>query len=386
MNAAKLAAMARTRDWLLIVVFAGLGYGDCIERPPQGSATQALVQLRGRSDPIAEHRFMVDQLKRAVASNTAGSPGFLSWRAGPLNATNAQQRLGEFETTRLRTKRNLAKPAFGQAYASTYINSVADEHIRACEVLNAAVVKTELQRGQRDVVNFPPGSIAVKAIWRLVPPAGVRLGLWRKSAGDARAASRFPLAFAESEWGNSVVVMPSGANRVSPSAPMIKPGSVITTDSFFSLQVTPQQASTIRGEDGSHPPQDSLMILVGLHVASKDTPDWLWATYWWSDQPTMSELPAPWNHFASEMALSMLKSNAAALRVFNPYLEVGTDGGLWTNCMTCHVAAGYCANVPVPRKNGDSITFAGAQSRLRTDYLWSVGRTLIREDARCKSQ
>lgn len=74
------------------------------------------------------------------------------------------------------------------------------------------------------------------------------------------------------------------------------------------------------------------MVMVGFHVMTRDTPNWIWATFWWQDR--VSQNPSatlkPWLFFQSKATI-----NSQDL-VANPYLEGPTQSGMNSNCLDCH--------------------------------------------------
>jgi hypothetical protein len=79
--------------------------------------------------------------------------------------------------------------------------------------------------------------------------------------------------------------------------------------------------------------------MVGVHIMTRETPNWLWMTYWWSSEW--------WNEhqgFGSvQNKWELFKVNATANNVdpvANPYLE-GPNSGMTSNCLECHRHAVY---------------------------------------------
>jgi hypothetical protein len=144
-------------------------------------------------------------------------------------------------------------------------------------------------------------------------------------------------------------------------------------------------------------------LLVGMHVITKETPDWTWQTFWWSNDPENSALGrdrprsvrAPWNHYDMDVAYAMTRAGGRPWVAYNPYLETNLGGwvldsgapddsvawtGVETNCISCHRRAAWRASGDTsfvsPRYGpagqvyaGDSSIFAGF---VKTDYLWSI--------------
>jgi hypothetical protein len=163
-------------------------------------------------------------------------------------------------------------------------------------------------------------------------------------------------------------------------------GRYASAREFFSVTYGPGLRLRFRNA----PPLQAgdILILVGLHLTTRDIPDWVWATFWWTEdgRPTSgfgpaTKAPPPWNRYDMDLTLSMTfpKSfgNISVKRIFNPYLEAALSSGLASNCMTCHSIAAY------PIYTGDKIFEDGHgspinlfESRVTTDFLWSVAQVL----------
>ncbi len=157
------------------------------------------------------------------------------------------------------------------------------------------------------------------------------------------------------------------------------------------------------------------LILMGLHVITKEAPDWTWSTFWWS--PTASEgqysagrFDAPiidgfWRNYLMNTTVSMTmptedaytrgvpqaktfdpcgqnwRQASNAKVVFNPFIENPDQmhNAALSNCMNCHKRSTY----PGFRKNimmgtpwrGELASGAKCFSKqLRLDYLWSLSQ------------
>lgn len=128
--------------------------------------------------------------------------------------------------------------------------------------------------------------------------------------------------------------------------------------------------------------EDSL-ALVAVHVTTRETPDWVWATFWWHDEPATGDrpagLPAPFDQFRMSVTHSAdvpLADDGGPHITYNPYLEAGFSRGTQSNCLGCHQRAAYTpegTNHPMPVHRGtiplDDPSFQGD---LRTHFLWSL--------------
>ena len=110
---------------------------------------------------------------------------------------------------------------------------------------------------------------------------------------------------------------------------------------------------------GRDPQMGDYAALVALHLTTKETPEWLWATFWWHDEADRSAYGAdrlesvrpPFNHYKMDLASDMvtpLEADGSPNAVYNPYMELGLPGGAASNCMSCHARAAHAASADSP--------------------------------------
>jgi hypothetical protein len=263
------------------------------------------------------------------------------------------------------------------------VNREAQNHMQKGNLAARSTFVAMRDRGDHNIADFPQGAVTIKAIWRLVKQrSSLKVGIWRPEVAvghDSLAESDWPAyAFVDSTNGPSStpVALPAGG---------IPQAGHIGVSYFYSLRVTPEMKFEVRSAAGEPPIPGDELILVGLHISTKSIPDWLWMTAWWSGQqpPPGTSMSAPWCNYAMDITLSMLTPRhdpdgppPAFKAIFNPYLEAASTRGLYSNCMTCHVAAGYCNERPDPSRAGQSIAFSALEKIVRTDYVWTLGRRL----------
>jgi hypothetical protein len=122
-------------------------------------------------------------------------------------------------------------------------------------------------------------------------------------------------------------------------------------------------------EPGDH------VVLIGMHVSTKEIPDWVWATFWWHDRPDAGpyaagrppQLAGAAAHYLMDVAYS------DARPCMNPWLEARFPGGTTSNCLACHqrAALGATAYLPVAR----AVLPAGDpyfRGKITTDFVWSL--------------
>lgn len=216
--------------------------------------------------------------------------------------------------------------------------------------------------------------------------------------------------------------------------------TVVSVDDFYHIPVTandlnfngqPNQTinqlnmDTLRVESKAVADGDEA-IFVASHVTTREIPNWVWFTVWWSPNPNTgtqiaieypttqdaiadgamydnypgggedrpADIAAPWNNYTictNYQYVSPLQGDDAPRNpdltpefCFNPYLEagfsqndVGPMGGINTNCMACHGNAnwnghnitpslGYTSAMYIPRNDPQ---FDGL---LQLDFAWSI--------------
>ena len=150
----------------------------------------------------------------------------------------------------------------------------------------------------------------------------------------------------------------------------LRPGHYVSVDEFYNFEVTdPVAASVLLPPGETVLERGDRMILVGMHLATKEIPSWFWATFWWTppryadlrpqtlidqqnlamaDQPDELKNRSPWNRYMTDTTVSLSKppdANNHPKRGFNPYLEAPMqDYGTSSNCMVCHSRASFGHN------------------------------------------
>lgn len=99
--------------------------------------------------------------------------------------------------------------------------------------------------------------------------------------------------------------------------------------------------------------QGDHLILIAMHVMTKEQPAWTFQSVYWSDRPNEGQegrdkpvIPAargPWAHYRMASTYGMAASTRPPVWGvhFNPYIELAADHPIQTNCMNCHSRAAY---------------------------------------------
>lgn len=133
------------------------------------------------------------------------------------------------------------------------------------------------------------------------------------------------------------------------------------------------------------------LALVSANLMTRETANWIWAAFWWHDQPEDGPFAADrptalrheWRNYLMEAAFdaSVPAARDGGPRIcFNPWLEGrfpdgGRGGGVTSNCMACHQRASLprIGFLPVTRGPPDVRNDEAYEpGRLRTSFLWSL--------------
>jgi len=352
------------------IILAALLAAGCAAFPaPQAQQ----LALRDRQDAPAMRQHAWALLERVTRPDRTGLPAWESW--SPLARTFGH------ETGNVRPFRLVEEPevpgvallqASGEPLLSLVLfNPAADRHIRENGLFRRATLDSINARfdpgtplAQRQIPPFPRDAMAMKTVWAVVREAGITpISVW--DGGDAGEGENPP-----ARWPRTVAVDPS------------LPGSL---DRFYHVRIAPQDIASVRAIDPDARPGDYL-ILLGLHLTTKEIPDWVWTTYWWHDRPDEgpyaadrpAALAGPWRNYLMDVAYSMetpREADGTPNIAFNPYFEV-FPAGTRSNCMACHQGAVWTASgappfLPVTRgaRVANDPRFAGAT---RLDFMWSI--------------
>ena len=232
--------------------------------------------------------------------------------------------------------------------------------------------------------------IALKPVFQIVDPnEPTAIPYWAGSAPSATTNTANPTP---DTWKQCVVIDPSESLLPGEFVEMPCNGvtdllEVVSWESFYSFRLTKKQAKDF-GENAQNPGGDlgsdnqtslnaleemvkpgNMVLLVAMHVATKEIASWAWQTFWWGGPAALSVgsdlrpdvVKGVWRNYDMRAAYYMVESpddlESAPHIAFNPYLETGLSGtftredgivvdwtGVTSNCMTCHSLAGWQKN------------------------------------------
>jgi len=129
------------------------------------------------------------------------------------------------------------------------------------------------------------------------------------------------------------------------------------------------------------------VAFVAAHVSTREIPDWVWATFWWHDEPDQGRFgadraPAVPDLFRQyRMAVAYhgdapREPDGGPHIAFNPYLEAAFSDGPRSNCVACHQRALMGPEGPGPvfpvirgHLGKQDPVYAG---KVRLDFVWSL--------------
>lgn len=325
-------------------------------------------------------------------------------------------------------------------------------HAYTNELFFEDVLASYIAEGYIEVPDFPAATINIKPVYKLITadelndvnnydslyampawPGTPDISKW----DDKQKEEGYPNKL----WGQCVYIDmtqtgPSSASGVDTTCASPSVGNVYSLGDFFSIKITKKDQAYFKAlleeefekefkKEKRHSGElkdGDILILVGMHVTTRETERWTWQTFWWAADPDhpmtpssdaiaaarVKNLSKKAAHFAMAVADSMLvpaqpltggNQVGSLLPVYNPHLEAGfgtgtfgetkvvltpgrvtTDLGVQSNCMSCHALAGYAtanstyiSNYYVPL---DAPNFVGG---LRLDFAWSLNKPVARD-------
>jgi hypothetical protein len=225
------------------------------------------------------------------------------------------------------------------------------------------------QSPEREVPAFPPTSVVLKAFWIVIvkkAPSMNHIWVWQTEKPPFPRDQRYrpeddpgmPLAPSGGGWTSRVQVEPTERPCDDLTA------KTIPVTCFFYIRLEQAQAEIVNQSvlmnPASYADPGDYLILEGMHVITRELPQWTWSTFWWHNQPNQGsysdDRPGPdvlhdaWRNYLMDATLSMYtptESDGKEKICFNPYLEAKVQYGVSSNCINCHSRATYPAQPPI---------------------------------------
>ena len=296
--------------------------------------------------------------------------------------------------------------------ARIFFNQEAHDHIQAnclytrakLECLRAIppIPGPDGSPGVLEIPDFKRESVALKTAWMHVTQKCTPIPVWDGEPPFPRSTTNPPRG-----WSRRIWVYP---HNVSPDT-CGTGGKRVSIDEFYHFKITsPEEVKYWQTGGGvlTDPTtgplmKDDYVVLVGLHAATREIDNWVWATYWWHDRPNggpfgsdrPSSIRHPWRNYLMDVAYDMDRPpehDTSPKITFNPYLEASLAEGVRSNCMTCHRRAVIPnkPNVVTSYSFGDEVqqdqivirgseaatatyfSEPGFESRLKLHFIWSL--------------
>ncbi len=299
---------------------------------------------------------------------------------------------------------------------------------------------------QQEIPVFPNTAISLKPVYKVIAKNGGNLVNGRYYAMPAWPGTPevtpniIKNGFPEKNWNAGCVYVDIQNNGSSTAKGTDASCSNPTTDStyglgdFVNIPVTADNLSQMQVVDQSVAIGDTL-ILVAMHVTSREITEWTWQTFFWTPDPVnppspsdkviaaarpLGQLNGAPAHYAASFAYQMIAPNqpvdggnnlGTPVVGYNPYLESGFSAkvfgmsvpvvdpktgqewvgkvGVQTNCMTCHALAAvalqgkgtpYATDFYIPRNDP---VFKGT---VQADFLWSIADVVSAQQQQKKKQ
>jgi len=312
--------------------------------------------------------------------------------------------------------------------AGVIYNKTAYDWIRSQRLYESATLnqqKPKAPAGQTAIQDFPPGSIVLKPmLWPVQRSGFTALPVWDNLTSDGGQYIGFEV---QKKWSRAVAITPT------PQSTTIRPASITYLYGVKQVPPTPRGSTIARAPIAIGPntyrnfvvgvqdfynwkPQiigmddcdraildasanyaynrdfasGDYVVLVGMHIMTKEQTGWTFQTFWWTDkpssnpysadQPSLPSARGPWQHYAMTTTYGIPASPGLYPVAFNPYIELAADHPIETNCMNCHHRAAWPktdTGYLVP--GGPSALAIYSQNNpfifngtLKVDSLWSI--------------
>lgn len=297
-----------------------------------------------------------------------------------------------------------------------------------------STLKAMYQAGKTSIPTFPNTAVVIKPEYKVISKAHMLPGdiyVMPAWPGTPDASTVNPsTGFPEAAWPGCVYINihnpgPSTASGIDKDCSGPTAQNTYGLGDFISYAVTAANVDQFKSLSTSVTIEaGDYLILVGMHVTSREISEWTWQSFFWTPNRAAPPLPSsasvaadqpflkgsPSAHYAMTIGYQMVapnqpvdegKSEGTPVIVYNPYLEASLGVnvfsstpanpgiynpetkqtykgtlGIQTNCMACHGSAsvpfatgtgpGYITDFYVSRKDR---AFVGS---LQTDFLWSI--------------
>lgn len=304
----------------------------------------------------------------------------------------------------------------------------AAKHALENKLLDSNVLNKMIKDGVTSIKPFPNTAVALKPTYQVIRKKDLKNGLYALKIWTG-PPSPDTIGYPNSLWPACVYIDPAGNGKGNGSVDSTlhtpTPQNTYNLSDFIHFKLDKKTVSLIKREGlgGNDITEGDYVILVAMHISTKEIRQWVWQTVWWApnadtpplpssatiakQRPDTSFLKGAARHYAMATAYYTVspaqpfdggKNIGKPLYAFNPYLEaifnqqvfagtvpstlandkgitINNNVGVRTNCMSCHGVATYQANQNSLNYVGDRYIDQNApffKNFLQVDFLWSV--------------
>ena len=283
-----------------------------------------------------------------------------------------------------------------------------------------------LDSGEKDIPEFPARSFVLKHMYWPVKGKGLTLlPVWNN---QKQAAPTDYIGY--ERWRNGVAVEvkeqmePCKLNsrmtasmvylhdvyehdKTTPLGPINMPAKVVPVTCFYYQKINDAQLQAMNPDDrlildlaaywnfGRLFQKDDYVISIAMHIFTKEIQQWTMQSLWWHNKPNLGpfaqdrpnispfKAPGPWRNYLMTTADGIEypdPNGKAQLPVsYNPYIELGANHPIRTNCRNCHTRAAW------PKAAAQYITPNGPSAldpipnnaplfngQMRLDFQWAI--------------
>jgi hypothetical protein len=303
--------------------------------------------------------------------------------------------------------------AYSPGAASSAINN---------KIFMATTLLGYAEEGKKEVPFFPLNAITIKPVFKVLAAStgetSFNISAWHGPDNDT-------IAYPEQNWLTFVTVDTSEGAK--------SKGNTYSVNDFIHYKLNDEDAYYFNkeftentGNQFNAQPGD-YVILMAMHVGTREITNWTWQTFWWDSKPNNpplpsskeiadarpSELKGAARNYAMAQAYYMINPDEPYVGIdvkgepnyaYNPYLEAGfgpsvfdknisqintadgkeipTYSGVRTNCMSCHRMATVDPATINDPKNNSKTPYVGNSYVSRTnpifkdqlllDFSWSI--------------
>lgn len=320
-------------------------------------------------------------------------------------------------------------PVDSTVFEAVSYSPSASDYALENEIFLYTTLAAYANEGLEEIPSFPNDAITIKPVFKVITEQTLNdEGLFTMSAWNGPIDS--VAAYPETDWGTCIHIdlsNNSNGNRgIDHTCDNPTPENTYNLNDFIYHTINEEDVSYYNQQYNLNAQAGDYVILVAMHVTSREITRWTWQTFWWTPDPTAPPAPSSAdiaglrpveylhgaaNHYAMASAFNMVsppqpyyngESVGDTVIAFNPYLEAGfgpdvftgsnsyvikngeriaTNAGIRTNCMSCHAFASY--NIDEKKSttpySGDayvSLSDSLFEGSLRLDFAWSVANNV----------